>query len=353
MKKPDCWTLVHDALNVEGEHVLLYGPPGTGKTYEATDVGPDGIVLNVTCSEDTPAAELRGHFVNHGDDGWKWMHGPAVQAWHDSHKPEIKLVRLVLNEVDRLSGDGLTFLYGIMDDPHSPHTQITLPTGLTVTPTTKFQVVCTMNGEPEDLPEALVDRVTPINVDKVNPKSFLVLPEWMRAMAEETGNLTDDRRLSVRRWIKYARFLKNGVNEQHAAWLAFGEQAESVLDTLAVAKAAKRKINHPYPITNSNLMMHFSAWDDIDPNSLHYCGWHRAMENAYKSAANCKPMAFLDEDEFNDFAAEFGTADPETAEGMAALRRASIIGRCRSKVIDPDLWEPSTADPAVLPSNPF
>lgn len=95
MSAYDCWA-VTDAVMGISRRILLHGPPGTGKTYAATRraLPEDGKVYSITMTEETPMAEIRGHFVQK-DNSFVWMHGPAVRAWLEG-------ARLVINEIDQI-----------------------------------------------------------------------------------------------------------------------------------------------------------------------------------------------------------------------------------------------------------
>src|SRR5579872_385453 len=127
------WGYVEAVLR-HSERTLLYGPPGTGKTSIANRYGDPTDVFNIYLTDETPAAELRGHYVPKGTE-WIWKHGPAIMAW---------LVggRLVINEINNASGDALDFLMAILDDHEIA--RLTLPTGETVRPHPNFRVVATM-----------------------------------------------------------------------------------------------------------------------------------------------------------------------------------------------------------------
>jgi MoxR-like ATPase len=57
------WELVASVIQ-HSRSTLLYGPPGTGKSHAAHTADRDGRPLfTVTMTPDTPAAELRGHYV--------------------------------------------------------------------------------------------------------------------------------------------------------------------------------------------------------------------------------------------------------------------------------------------------
>lgn len=223
----DIWNLVASAIE-HADRILLYGPPGTGKTTAGCRAGDPSTLYKVTLHEEMPAAELQGFFMPDGDR-FKWHDGLAVRAWRDG-------ARLVLDEVDRASGDALTMLYAILDDPEVA--ALSLPTGETVYPRTGFKVVATMNGRPEDLPDALRDRFeVSIEINEANPKAIEALPEDIRRVAESTvANEDPNRRASVRNWKSFAS-LRKDMGDDLAAQAVFGDRAEEVLDSLRVASA--------------------------------------------------------------------------------------------------------------------
>ena len=60
-----CWDVVSAVLS-STNRVLLHGPSGTGKTFAACRLGLTGDqqkVFSITLTEETPAAELRGHYT--------------------------------------------------------------------------------------------------------------------------------------------------------------------------------------------------------------------------------------------------------------------------------------------------
>lgn len=222
------WQMIEAVLSVQkkvpGTRVLLYGPPGTGKTTIANTYGKPRRVYNVYLTEETPAAELRGHFVPQGGE-WLWMHGPAVRAWQEG-------ARLVVNEVNNASGDALDFLLAILDDPGIAG--IDLPTGERITPKGAFHVVATMNGDPGDLPEALADRfATSFHVRRAHPdaiKSLGELGEVARAHADAGGGE------SSRPWNAF-RALRSHVGDEVAAFAVWGAEAQAILDAIKLREA--------------------------------------------------------------------------------------------------------------------
>jgi len=266
----DCWSIVEQVLP-SADRILLYGPSGTGKSYAGKRLGiapskeqiaaeakliwaergcPDGQdrefwiaaerrlcekinfnerVFSFSLTEDTPAAELRGHFgLKSGE--YVWMDGPCVSSWR-------KGARLVLNELEKASGDAQTFLLGILDDPGIA--SITLPTGETVRPDSGFRCVATMNGDPDvDLNPALRDRFPiAINIDRIAPDALLALPEDIRNVVYNCSVVKDaQRRISVRSWNEFAR-LREEHNPTLAAKAVFGSRYSEVLAALNISKS--------------------------------------------------------------------------------------------------------------------
>jgi DNA polymerase III delta prime subunit len=211
-----------EALLPHAHRILLYGPPGTGKTYSAIHTRPDGQTVYVnTLTDETPVAELRGHFVPQQEGGFQWMDGPAIAAWRSGG-------RYVLNEINLGSIEAQTFLYAILDDQDSA--MITLPTGDTVTPEESFTVVATMNGQPSDLPPALLDRFPlALEVREIHPAALTRLPKEWREPASKMALIKDEtRRVSIRRWLEFFRLLDAGVDKELVGWGVFGDSWKDV-----------------------------------------------------------------------------------------------------------------------------
>lgn len=203
---------------------LLYGPPGTGKTTAAVRAGKPSSCYSVTLTDETPAAELRGHWIPAGSE-WRWMDGPAMLAFRGGG-------RLVLNEIDKASSDALDFCHALLDDPGIA--AITLPSGETVTPHPDFKVVATMNGDPEDLPEAIRSRFAiRVNVTQPHPAAIESLPEDLRAAAAGLDPATD-RAGDLRAWRTFGE-LRNTLDAETAAAAVFAHRALDVLDALRLA----------------------------------------------------------------------------------------------------------------------
>lgn len=229
MSKQSVWDLVAKVLE-HSRTTLLYGAPGTGKSFAAHKSAlEDRGLFSVTLTPDTPAAELRGHYVPQGNR-FVWQDGPALRAWRTGG-------RLVINEIDHAGGDALSFLLNCLDSPETAC--LTLPTGEMVMPHPRFQAVATMNGNPEqDLPTALRDRFPVcIEINEAHPQGINGLPQDLQKAAQGTVVAADPaRRLTLRAWFAFAA-LRTRIGADAAAVAVFASRAKDVLDALRIAQA--------------------------------------------------------------------------------------------------------------------
>lgn len=222
------WELVAAVLE-HSRAILFHGKPGTGKTYAAQTLGlrPDQPVYSITMTPETPAAEIRGHFVPKGN-AFLWQDGPAIRAWREG-------ARLILNEIDLASGDVMGLLYAITDSKHSA--ALTLPTGELVKPADGFQVIATTNADPEELPEAIRSRFpVTMEIDEANPVAVAQLPEDLREAAKGSLLADEGRRISLRAWLEYAN-LREKIGSGNAAAAIFGKRAADITASLKIAEA--------------------------------------------------------------------------------------------------------------------
>lgn len=211
--------------------VLLWGPPGTGKSYAGTDVPRDKL-HRLYITMDTPAAEVRGHYLPSESGGFSWHDGPGVAAWRRGG-------RLVIDEIDAASGDTLTLLMGLLDDPESA--KLTLPTNETLMPADGFSCVATTNQMPSVLPEALLDRFDAVfHVVKPAPWAFTTgwhNPELSRVaesavyMGADVPKGKGSRPLGLRAFKSVDRLVQSGIEVGTAARLVMGPEAARWLST--------------------------------------------------------------------------------------------------------------------------
>ena len=234
-KEKNCWQIV-EAILKHCNRLLLYGPPGTGKTHAAVRLDmPEGKrVYSITLTEETPAAELRGHYILKGGE-YVWQDGPAIAAWRSGS-------RLVINEIQRGGPDVHALLLAITDDPKLA--QIDLPNGETVKPAEGFSCIATMNGDPKEmLDPALQDRFcVSVHINEVNPDAVAVLPMHLQKVAEKTALVEDEeRRISIRSWYAFSMLVDElaktrGDAEEIAAFAVFNQRANDALDALKLSK---------------------------------------------------------------------------------------------------------------------
>ena len=178
--------------------------------------------------------ELRGHFILKGNT-FVWHDGVIARAWRLSHSHPAGVV-IVLNEIDHAGGDVQTFLHNALDDPEMA--RLDLPTGETLRPAVgKVIVVATMNGRPEDLPEALRDRLPVVlAMDRPHPKAIEGLPPDLQALAANSPTARDEERRVTPRALYAFATLREQLGAPMAAFAIFGQASQDLLNAITLAE---------------------------------------------------------------------------------------------------------------------
>lgn len=227
-----------------GANVYLYGPSSYGKTHLASRCGvyKGELVISISITEQTSAADLRGFYIQ-GRDSFIWMDGPLVEALR-------KPCRVVINELGAITDDAAQFLLGWLDDPRL--FRLRLPNGEVIENPKLGRVVATSNDAPDELPEALRSRF-PIRIciDRPNPEILDSFEEPVRNLAlnlmarkkshtrgsRSVGayNVLDD--IDMRMLIVFNdEYKANGF--EFAAYVLFGEQSVEMIRGMMIAKAS-------------------------------------------------------------------------------------------------------------------
>lgn len=199
--------------------VLLMGRPGISKSTTATEIGKKIAAdagkpfFSIVLPEDTPVAELRGHYMPNAEGGFSWHDGPVTHAVREGGV-------LLLDELSHLSPEATTFLHAALDG-----SDLTLPTGETVKKHPGLWVVATQNDEAEILRPAIMDRFGVRITLKMPPRTAL------NALPDDLGQLAFDEaktgKGSLRPWFAYAR-LREVIDHREAAMLVWPKVPEAI-----------------------------------------------------------------------------------------------------------------------------
>jgi MoxR-like ATPase len=227
-----CWDDLDDVTSAGLARVLLYGPPGTGKTYAALHHGVASPAERLVCTEDLTTGEITGTWMPVGEGRWEWREGPAIRAWRGVAG---RGGRLVVDEVDRASGDALSTLLAITDSSESARWR-NPETSEWLAPGPEFSVVMTTNLEElDDIPSSLRDRFPIcIRIDRPHPSALERLSPDLRAPALAGSIGPSGRRVSLRSFYSFDE-LRRHCGAARAAHLIFGDDvATGVLDALSI-----------------------------------------------------------------------------------------------------------------------
>ena len=233
---PECWRELYDVLDAGIDRVILFGPPGTGKTFAGLTIG------NVTagahrliCTEDMTQADVTGCFMPNAQGTWNWQVGAAIKAWEGDG---INGGRLVIDEIDRASGDTESALLAVTDTVESARWEHP-ETGRIVRPLPGYSVIMTTNVEDmRDLPTALKDRFpVAVRINTPHPDALAALPSDLRAAAAASADANAGRRFSIRAFQSYAQ-LRDRLGAERAAKIIFGAVANDILDAIRINEVA-------------------------------------------------------------------------------------------------------------------
>lgn len=203
-------------------HCLLMGRPGISKTTMAMELARQLVehVYSIVLPEDTPVAELRGHYLPSGSGTWNWHDGPVTAAVRNGGI-------VILDELSHLSPEAVTFMHAALD--RSP---ITLPNGETVAKHPNFWAVATMNDGDEVLRDALRDRFS-VRVKVLNPpdRAYSALPGDLQAAARAQ---VEGEAGSLRPWYAYAA-LRNHLDHVTAADLIWPGRGQELINAIRLS----------------------------------------------------------------------------------------------------------------------
>jgi MoxR-like ATPase len=228
---PECWKALEDCLNAGIDRVILYGPSGIGKTYAGMTLGKvDAGAFRLVCTEDMTNMDVTGGFMPNGKGGFMWLDGSALKAWKGNGTEG---GRLIVDEVDKASGDVFATLLAMLDSPESASFEHP-ETGEVIRPLGGFSAIMTTNIENMgELPTALADRFPiRIRINEPHPSALLRLSPDLRKYAVRMADAGDDR-ISLRAFIALDK-LRASVGMERACSLTFGDRSRQILDALAI-----------------------------------------------------------------------------------------------------------------------
>lgn len=232
---PDCWQTFQECLDHGIDRVILFGPSGIGKTYAGLNFGNiTGGAYRLVCTEDMTNMDVTGAFMPDSNGRFSWVAGSALKAWEGNG---ITGGRLIVDEIDKASGDVFATLLAMLDSPESA-TWENPENGRVHRPREGFSAVMTTNIEDmEELPTALADRFpVRIRINAPHPSALLGLSEDLREFAVRMAD-AGPRRISLRAFYAFDK-LRKGLGKEKAANIVFGKRAESILDAIAINKVS-------------------------------------------------------------------------------------------------------------------
>ena len=216
--------------------VLLYGLPGTGKTYFGLNHAVKNGAFRLICTEEMTDADLIGCYKQNSQGTWTFHEGVGIKAWRTG-------ARLVVDEINRMNGDVESRMMALIDSTASSSWQ-NPDTQEIVKPHKDFSVVATMNGLPEDLAPAILDRlVVKCEVNSPHPDALASLPNYLRELAIKMTNPemgTD--RVSLRSFVEFEAMYRKSGNLEFSAQVVFPQYHSDMTDVIRVARSAAQTV---------------------------------------------------------------------------------------------------------------
>lgn len=210
---------------------LLYGKPGSGKTTYALSLSPESERITLTQGMFPDA--LYGKFLLREGSTF-WANAPASRA-------AIKGVPLVTDEIHKAGGELDSTLQAILDD--EAVCVLNLDNGDSIKPAEGYRVIATMNGSPDQLAEAVLDRFdivlrcdTPHDgiIRRLSAESAAFI---LNKIANEPDEYNWTPSITPRRMLSFEHLRKQGISDELAAELVFGEgQGKTILMAMVDAQ---------------------------------------------------------------------------------------------------------------------
>ena len=230
---PQCWQDVQDCMDAGVDRIILFGPAGTGKTYAGLNFGyTNNGAHRLVCTEDMTSMDVTGAFMPAKDGSFQWVNGSALKAWEGNG---VNGGRLIVDEIDKASGDVFALLLAMLDSPESASWE-NPESGRVHRPREGFSAVMTTNIEDmRELPMALADRFpVRIRINAPHPTALEKLSHDLRDYAVRMAD-AGNRRISLRTFMSFDK-LRKQLGDERSARIIFGDRAESIMDAIAVDK---------------------------------------------------------------------------------------------------------------------